>query len=123
MLRFSKACRQRSCAYLRARIPRASCGSAWLRMRTQQIADTNLRQNVARVRRIGLNLAPHPIDVDLQHVRLADIVWSPHVFEELVLGEHSSGILREIGEQAIFYRRQVEILIPQPRLTWVEIHA
>jgi hypothetical protein len=75
------------------------------------------------VRRIGLNLAPHPIDVDLQHVCLADIVWSPHVFEELVLGQHSPGILREIGEQTVFYRRQVDILISQPRLMLGEIHA
>src|SRR4051794_14725008 len=59
---------------------------------TEDVADAADRVDERRLSGILLDLAPEPVDVDVDRARLAGIVVPPHLLEELVTGEHLSWV-------------------------------
>ena len=45
-------------------------------------------EQVGRVRGVGLDLGPQPLDVDVERLGVADVVAAPHPVDELHPGEH-----------------------------------
>ena len=59
---------------------------------------------------VVLDLAAQPVDIDLEHVALAEIVSSPHMLQQEILRDHTPGVLRQIGKDAILGGRQRDLL-------------
>ncbi len=58
---------------------------------------------------IRLDLAPQAIDVDLEQVALAFILFPPNMPEEQVLRDDTTDILRKVGQHPVFDRRQIDV--------------
>ena len=52
------------------------------------------------MRVVVFDLAAQAVDVDLQHVALAEVFRPPDVLQQQVLRDDAPGVLRQIGEDA-----------------------
>src|SRR5918994_7882699 len=66
---------------------------------TEHVADAADRVDERRVRRIALDLAAEPVDMDIDCARLAGVVVPPDALEQLVAGEDLPGMADEEGEE------------------------
>ncbi len=58
---------------------------------------------------VVFDLLSQPVDVDLEHVALAKVVESPHMFQQQVLRDDAPRVLRQIGEDAVLGGRQRDL--------------
>ena len=70
-------------------------GGRWLRGKI--VADAHLGDDIAWMRGVSLDLAPEPIHVDLEQMAFADVLLTPYVFQQQILGDDAASILRQIG--------------------------
>ena len=73
----------------------------------EEIADTRLREHVARMRGILLDLAPQSVHVHLQQMALADVLFAPDMFEEQVLCDDPTSVLGKVGQEPVLDGRHV----------------
>lgn len=69
--------------------------------RGQRIANADFGEDIARLRRISLEFTAQAIDVDLQHVILAQVFGTPDVYEEQILCDDAPSILRQVRNDAV----------------------
>src|SRR5262245_18667077 len=73
------------------------------------VAGAPHRQDEARLRRVGLDLPPHPLD-ERVHAALGDVrLVAPDAPHERVAAEHDAAIAREQVEQLEFVRGQLDL--------------
>src|SRR5262245_51673455 len=80
-------------------------------LHVQPIAHSGFRQNVARIRWLGLELSPQLRHMDAQDVRILG-VGSPHLTQEVSMREDLAGIAHENGKQSVLDRRQMQLAAP-----------
>ena len=78
-------------------------------MSGKQIAYAGFGEDIVRVRRVRFQLMAQSVDIDLEDMVLASILLSPHMGEQHILGHDSSGILRQIGEDAVLDGREYDL--------------
>src|SRR5512134_332923 len=90
----------------------------------EDIADAAHRMDEARRRRVLLDEAPEPVDMDVHGPALAGVVIAPDALEELVAGEDLAGVTEEEGEQLERLRldRQVRTVAQQPMAGEIHLH-
>lgn len=81
--------------------------------RDQHIADAHSGLEILGMSRVGFQPAPEPIDIDLEHMALAQIVRSPDVLQQESLCDDAPDVLREIRQEPVFGRRERHFLSGQ----------
>src|SRR5215472_5897166 len=79
-------------------------------LRGEAVADAGLGEEVARVLRVGLELAAQAADVGPEVVRLLAVLRPPHPLEERGVVEDAAGAAGELDEQLVLRRRQLDLL-------------
>src|SRR5699024_1493516 len=74
------------------------------------VAETAHRGEQSRLRGIDLDLRPQTFDMDVEGLRIADIVLAPDAVDELSAGHHSSGVAHEDLEQLELLERHGQLL-------------
>src|SRR5699024_6698611 len=74
------------------------------------VAETAHRGEQPRLRGIDLDLRPQTFDMDVEGLRIADIVLAADAVDELAAGHHSSGVAHEDLEQLEHLERHGLIL-------------
>jgi hypothetical protein len=70
------------------------------------VANPDFGEKIARMSAIWLYLAAQAIDIDLEHMAFAEIFCPPDMLQQQFLRHHPTGILREVGQDTVFCRRQ-----------------
>lgn len=75
------------------------------------VSDSYFCKNIFGLRRVILNLA-----ADIRHIYTKDLiisirVWPPHIREDRGVGDHFTGILRQVSYDLVFDWSQVDVLI------------
>src|SRR5690348_9643066 len=65
----------------------------------------------------AIDLAPQPLNVDLDHVRARIVAAVPHVFGQFLTRNHGAFLPTQVFEQRVLTRRQVEPLAIGPGFT------
>ena len=65
----------------------------------QDVADAPDGLQEPRVRRVLLDVAPQPVDVDIDRAGLAGVVVAPDAFQQLVAAEHLAGVAQQERQQ------------------------
>src|SRR5262249_43736959 len=87
--------------------PTTGASDGGLRLGDQAVADSGLRQQVARARGHGLELAAELRDVEAQVLAVFGVAGPPHFLEELPVGQHLARMPDEGGEQLVLDRREM----------------
>ena len=58
------------------------------------------------VRRVGLDLGPQPLDVDVERLGVADVVGAPHPVDQRLAGQHPAGVREQQVQQLELLERQ-----------------
>src|SRR5699024_10041458 len=74
------------------------------------VAETAHRGEQSRLRGIDLDLRPQTFDMDVEGLRIADIVLAPDAVDELSAGHHSPGVAHEDLEQLELLERHAQLL-------------
>ena len=69
------------------------------------VAQPAYGQQVLRGRRVGLDLRPQPLDVDVEGLGVADVVAAPDPVDQLAAGEHPAGVAQQELEQLELLQR------------------
>src|SRR5581483_3469915 len=72
------------------------------------IPHTRLREDIARVRGIVLDLAAQPAYVDPQVLRLVTILRAPHAAQQLAVAQHGVGAGNQLLQERVFGGRQLD---------------
>lgn len=84
----------------------------------ERIAHAVYRLDVPRIAVVPFDLHPQPADVDIHRPRVAQVVRPPHLFQNLVPGEHDAPVAHQMEEEIVFTRKQMDgpsIALHRPR--------
>src|SRR4051794_22332114 len=84
------------------------------RSRLKSVAQPSNGDDVTRVGGIGLDLGAQPADVHVDESTITEVVIAPHLVEQGLSAEHSTGVLAELDEQTELCLGEVE-LDPRPQ--------
>ena len=73
----------------------------------QPIADAEFRHQDAGPGRIFFDLLAQLAHKDAQIMRVLDVLRTPDLFEQMLVGDHVAGVLRQHLEQPVFLRREL----------------
>src|SRR3954451_24031240 len=74
------------------------------------VAEAADRLQVHRRTRLGLDLRAQPLDMDVEGLRVADVVRAPDPVDQLLAGEHAADVAQQQLEQLELLQRQLHRL-------------
>src|SRR6185437_16387296 len=83
------------CYSTRARPARRASGDDRRASEVELVTQTADGHQVLGVRRIRFDLAPKPFDVDVERLRVADVVGPPDPVDELAAREYATGVAQQ----------------------------
>ena len=87
------------------------------------VADAGFREQMYRLGRIRLQLLPQVPHIDPQIVAVFNGVWSPHLAQQLPLGQHFARVVQQRRQQTKLYRRKVHFLASAQHSAGRNIHG
>ena len=92
-------------------------------IRHELVADAADRQQVARPRRLLLDVLPQPRDEVIDRARVGVFAQVPHVLEHVLARDGLAFVLHEVAQQVGLHQRQRISLAADLQLLGVEVHG
>jgi len=88
----------------------------------EAVANTSFSEDIFRVGGIFLNLLAQVVDIQPDIMGFVPIFVSPHLGQNLIVGEHPTCILNKVVKQSIFSGPQLHQTVFNPDFVPVEIN-